>query len=51
MKTLQKKSTRETLVAQSCIKAVEKLPGGQSVTQAILMGGRACCGSGYIERA
>lgn len=51
MKILQEKTTRNTLNRQSCNKAVEKLPGGQSVTQAILMGGRACCGSAYVERA
>ena len=28
----------------------EYLKGGQSITKAIVMGGRGCCGGAYVER-
>ena len=49
MKIIQKKATRGSLNADKKMPA-EKLPNGQSVTEAIFMGGRACCGSAFVEK-
>ena len=49
MKVLKNTVTHESLVKQNFEKE-EKLPSGQSITKAIFMGGKSCCGASYTEK-
>lgn len=50
MKAIKKNASREVLVNCKVAKD-ERLSNGQSITKAIVMGGRACCGGAYVEKA
>ena len=50
MKAIKQNVSRAHLVNGNVVKD-ERLSNGQSVTKAIVMGGRGCCGSSYVERA
>lgn len=49
MKVLKQTVTRSGLASQSYCKE-EYLPSGQSITKAIMMGGKSCCGAAYTEK-
>jgi hypothetical protein len=50
MKILQ--NTTSKLDVVSAVKAkAERLPSGESISKAIFMAGRMCCGSAYVEKA
>lgn len=51
MKVIKQNITRNQLVSQKDAKKDECLGNGQSITQAIIMGGKGCCGGAYVERA
>jgi len=46
MKIIKKTVNREYLVNKRSVKD-ERLSNGQSITKAILMGGKNCCGGAY----
>ena len=48
MKVIKKDVDRESLVSQNKARD-ERLNNGQSITKAIIMGGKACCGGTYAE--
>ena len=48
MKVIKKEITREYFVNRHDTKE-ERLRNGQSITKAIIMGGKSCCGSAYTE--
>jgi hypothetical protein len=48
MKAIKQNVNRKNLVNGNVVKN-ERLSNGQSVTKAIVMGGRGCCGGAYIE--
>ena len=48
MKAIKKNVSREFLINQKGMKD-ERLDNGQSITKAIIMGGKACCGGTYIK--
>ena len=50
MKAIKQNMSRSNLVRSNITKE-ERLSNGQSITKAIVMGGRGCCGSSYVERA
>lgn len=50
MKTIKQNVDRKCLVNGNIIKN-ESLNNGQSITKAIVMGGRGCCGSAYVEQS
>lgn len=50
MKPIGCKVNRERLTRNWGVKE-ERLNNGQSITKAIVMGGRGCCGGAYVERA
>ncbi len=50
MKAIKQNVNRKCLVNGNVVKD-ERLSNGQSVTKAIVMGGRGCCGGAYVERA
>ena len=49
MKAIKQNVSRTRLVNGTVAKD-ERLGNGQSITKAIVMGGRGCCGSSYVER-
>ncbi len=49
MKVLKRGVTRKDVIKQNW-RCEEKLSNGKSVTKAILMGSRACCGSSFVEK-
>ena len=49
MKVLKKSVTRREVIKQN-LQCDEKLSNGQSITKAIQMGSRSCCGSSFVER-
>lgn len=49
MKVLKQTVTRESLVLWNYCKE-ERLPSGQSITKAIMMGAKGCCGGAYTEK-
>ena len=48
MKAIKQNVNRKNLVNGNVVKN-ERLSNGQSVTKAIVMDGRGCCGGAYIE--
>lgn len=50
MKAIKQNVSRARLVNNNVVRN-ERLSNGQSITKAIVMGGRGCCGSSYVERA
>lgn len=49
MKVLKKSVTRREVIRQN-VQCNEKLSSGQSITKAIQMSSRSCCGSSFVER-
>lgn len=49
MKILKETVTRDKLIDLNN-REEEKLPIGSSITKAIFMGGKSCCGSAYTEK-
>ena len=50
MKAIKKNVNREDLVNQKNTRE-ERLNNGQSITKAIIMNGKACCGGAYVKEA
>lgn len=50
MKTIKANVSRTSLVNPRSSKD-EYLCNGQSITKAIIMGGKGCCGGAYVEKA
>ena len=50
MTVIKQNVSRKLLVNGNVVKD-ERLNNGQSITKAIVMGGRGCCGGAYVERA
>lgn len=50
MKTIKANVSRASLVNLRSSKG-EYLRNGQSITKAIIMGGKGCCGGTYVEKA
>ncbi|MBR3138762.1 hypothetical protein IKG38_02015 [Candidatus Saccharibacteria bacterium] len=48
MKAIKKNVNREDLVNQKNTRE-ERLNNGQSITKAIIMNGKACCGGAYVK--
>lgn len=48
MKAIKQNVSRKDLINSNVAKN-ERLKNGQSVTKAIVMGGRGCCGGAYVE--
>lgn len=49
MKVIKKNIDNEYLMSHGSKE--ESLSNGQSITKAIMMGGKGCCGGSYIETA
>jgi len=47
MRAIQTVTTRDNVTAYS----EERMPNGTSISKAIQMSGKGCCGSAYVERA
>ena len=48
MKAIKQNVSRKNLVHNDTVKD-ERLNNGQSITKAIMMGGKGCCGGAYVE--
>ena len=49
MKVIQNMTTKTSLMSAKA--HTEVMPNGNSVSKAILMSGKGCCGAGFIEKA
>lgn len=49
MKILQVTTTSKEVLRNQKNKK-EQLPNGSSITKAIIMGGKSCCGASYVEK-
>ena len=48
MQVIKNNVSREQLISQHIAKE-ERLNNGQSITKAIMMGAKCCCGAAYVE--
>jgi len=49
MKVLQNMTTKTSLMSAKA--RTETLPNGSSISKAVLMSGKGCCGAGFVEKA